>query len=94
MVDKISLPRDSRNFASVMAKLLEQKGVRVKRMDKRSFGMEIGNQNGNQTLETNKKVVYWSRELDPDSIQKRLQEFSLWVIDNDSSCIAVVCHKS
>ncbi|XWS71285.1 hypothetical protein CRYUN_Cryun03dG0125500 [Craigia yunnanensis] len=94
MVDKMSLPRESRNFASVMAKLLEQKGVRVKRMDERSFGMEIGNQNGNQTLETNKKVVYWSRELDMDSIQKRLQEFSLWVIDNDPSCIAVVCHKS
>ncbi|XP_022756136.1 uncharacterized protein LOC111303896 isoform X4 [Durio zibethinus] len=94
MVDKLSLPRESRNFVSVMAKLLEQKGVRVKRLDERSFGMKIGNQNLNQNLETNKKVVYWSRELDMDSIQKRLQEFSLWVIDNDSSCAAVVCHQS
>ncbi|XVF19437.1 hypothetical protein REPUB_Repub11eG0110900 [Reevesia pubescens] len=94
MVDKISLPRDSRNFASVMAKLLEQKGIRVKGIGERSFGMKIGNQNLNQTLDTSKKVVYWSRELDIDSIQKQLQEFSLWVIDKDSSCTAVVCHKS
>ncbi|XVE59849.1 hypothetical protein DITRI_Ditri05aG0079900 [Diplodiscus trichospermus] len=93
IVDKISISRDSRNFASVMAKLLEQRGVRVKHMDERSFGLKIGNLNLNQTLETNKKVVYWSRELDMDSIQNRLQEFSLWVIDNDSSCQAVVCYK-
>ncbi|XWS52657.1 hypothetical protein CRYUN_Cryun11dG0089700 [Craigia yunnanensis] len=94
MVDKISLPRDSRNFVSVMTKLLEQKGFSVKRIDEKSFGMKIGNQNLNQTLETNKQVAYWSRELDMDSIQKRLQEFSLWVIDKDSSCTAVVCHQS
>jgi hypothetical protein len=27
-------------------------------------------------------------------IQKRLQELSLWVVDGDSSCSAVVCHQS
>ncbi|XVF04898.1 hypothetical protein REPUB_Repub05bG0124700 [Reevesia pubescens] len=94
MVDKSSLPRDSRNFASLIAKLLEMKGFRVKHIDWKSFGMKIGNQDQNQTLETNKKVVYWSRELDIDSIQKQLQELSLWVINNDCSCSAVVCHKS
>lgn len=92
MVDKI--PRDRRNFASVMTQQLEQKGSKVKRMEEKSFGMKIGNQNLNQTLETNKKVVYWSRELDMDTIQKRLQASHLWVIDNDFSCTAVVCNKS
>ncbi|XVF69446.1 hypothetical protein PTKIN_Ptkin11bG0082500 [Pterospermum kingtungense] len=94
MVDKISLPRDGRNFASVMTKLLEQKGSKVKHIDEKSFGMKIGNQNLSQTLETNKEVVYWSRELDTHTIQKQLQEFQLWVIDNDFSCTAVVCNKS
>ncbi|KAK8550710.1 hypothetical protein V6N12_039404 [Hibiscus sabdariffa] len=77
MVDKDSLPRDSRNFASVMTKQMEQKGIRYKRFDEKSLGMEIGNQNLNQTLETNKKVVYWVKELDVKSIQKQLQEMSL-----------------
>ncbi|OMO53339.1 hypothetical protein CCACVL1_28710 [Corchorus capsularis] len=94
MVDKTSLPGQSRNFASEMTKLLEQKGVRVKRIDEKSFVMEIGNQNRNQTLETNRKVVYWSTGLEIDSIREQLQELSLWVLDNDFSCTAVVCHKS
>ncbi|PPD75365.1 hypothetical protein GOBAR_DD27704 [Gossypium barbadense] len=94
MGDKIALPSDTVNFASVMAKLVGQKGIRFKRIDEKSFGMKIGNQNLNQALETNKKVVYWFRELDMNSIQKHLQEMSLWVIDNDSSCRAVVCHNS
>ncbi|EOY32980.1 30S ribosomal protein S3, putative isoform 1 [Theobroma cacao] len=94
LLDKNSLPTDSRKFVSVMAKLLEKKGFRVKRIDEKSFGEKLGNQNLNRTLETDKRVVYWSRESDIDSIQMRLQELSLWVIDNDSSCTAVVCHKS
>ncbi|KAB2080577.1 hypothetical protein E1A91_A05G077000v1 [Gossypium mustelinum] len=94
MGDKIALPSDTVNFASVMAKLVGQKGIRFKRIDEKSFGMKIGNQNLNQALETNKKVVYWFRELDMNSIQKHLQEMNLWVIDNDSSCRAVVCHNS
>ncbi|GMI92324.1 hypothetical protein like AT5G12260 [Hibiscus trionum] len=94
MVDKDSVSRDSRNFASVMTKLMEQKGIIYKRFDEKSLGMEIGSQNLNQTLETKKKAVYWVKELDMDSIQKQLQEMSLWVIDSDSSCRVVVCHKS
>ncbi|GMI81620.1 hypothetical protein like AT5G12260 [Hibiscus trionum] len=94
MADKVSPPRGSKNFASVMRKQLEQKGIRYKRMEDKSLGMKLGNRNLNGTMETNKKVVYWDKELDMDSIQKQLQEMSLWVIDDDSSCRAVVCHKS
>ncbi|KAK8582155.1 hypothetical protein V6N12_072348 [Hibiscus sabdariffa] len=94
MVDKVSLARDSRNFASIMRKALEQKGIRYKGIEEKSIGMKMDSQNQNQNLETNRKVVYWDREMDMDSIQKQLQEMRLWVIDNDSSCRAVVCHKS
>ncbi|CAI8607814.1 unnamed protein product [Vicia faba] len=41
-----------------------------------------------------KKLVFWSTEMEPDSIQKRLEELNLWSIDSDLSCTAVVCHKS
>ncbi|KAE8682491.1 pentatricopeptide repeat-containing protein [Hibiscus syriacus] len=94
MVVKVSVPRVGGNFAYVMTKQLGQKGIRCKRIDEKGLGMKISNQNLNQTLESNKKVVYWDKEMDMNSIRKQLQEMSLWVIDNDSSCRAVVCHKS
>ncbi|KAK8513401.1 hypothetical protein V6N12_052590 [Hibiscus sabdariffa] len=95
MVEKVSVARDSsRNFASVMRRALEQKGIRYKGIEEKSTGMKMDGQIQNQTLETNRKVVHWDKEMDTDSIRKQLQEMRLWVIDNDSSCRAVVCHNS
>ncbi|ESR59590.1 hypothetical protein KPL70_002762 [Citrus sinensis] len=96
LVDKVSLPRDHRNFANIMANLLRQKaGVMIKRVDESKIGLDIGTGSANQSSSAvGKKIVYWSADLGPDRIQKQLEELSLWDIDSDSSCKAVICHQS
>ncbi|KAL5799436.1 hypothetical protein ACOSQ4_032320 [Xanthoceras sorbifolium] len=96
VVDKVSLPRERRNFAYIVASLLEQKGgVRIHWVDESSFGMEIGAKNANRSsLDVGKKLIYWSAELGSNEIQKQLEELSMWLIDGDLSCSAVVCHQS
>lgn len=96
LVDKVSLPRDHRNFANIMANLLRQKaGVMIKKVDESKIGLDIGTGSANQSSSAvGKKIVYWSADLGPDRIQKQLEELSLWNIDSDSSCKAVICHQS
>ncbi|KAM4084071.1 hypothetical protein ACJW30_08G105600 [Castanea mollissima] len=92
---KASISRDGMSFVYVAANLLEQKGVRIKRVDESSLGLNIGTNNVNQSsLGGEKKMVFWSSEIVLDLIQKRLQELGMWIVDGDFSCIAVVCHKT
>jgi hypothetical protein len=78
-----------------LVKLLEQNGVRIHRIDEASVGIQIHADTSNQSsLEAGKKMAYWFAGTGVDLIQKRLQELSLWVVDGDSSCSAVVCHQS
>ncbi|KAK3205382.1 hypothetical protein Dsin_019428 [Dipteronia sinensis] len=96
VVDKVTLPGDRINFAYTLANILEQKaGVRIKRVDETSFGVEIlTEKNGNiSSLGVGKKLVYWSAELGLDVIEKQLEELRMWIIDGELSCVAVVCHQ-
>ncbi|KAK2641035.1 hypothetical protein Ddye_022798 [Dipteronia dyeriana] len=96
-VDKVTLPGGRINFAYTLANiLLEQKaGVRIKRVDETSFGVQIRTEkNANiSSLGVGKKLVYWSAELGLDVIQKQLKEMRMWIIDGELSCVAVVCHQ-
>ncbi|THG19198.1 uncharacterized protein LOC114262402 [Camellia sinensis] len=86
---------DDRNFVYVVAKVLEQKGVKIKRIDNMGFGVNINTSNADQTsLGDGKKIIFWSFEMRLDLIQKRLEELGMWIVDGDSSCNAVVCHQS
>jgi hypothetical protein len=92
---KVSISRDGMDFVYIAANLLDQKGVRIKRVDETSLSMNIDTNNVNQSsLGGGKKMIFWSSELGLDLIQKRLQEIGMWIVDSDSSCIAVVCHGS
>ncbi|GFZ20606.1 hypothetical protein Acr_28g0013110 [Actinidia rufa] len=83
------------NFVYIVAKLLEQMGVKNKGIDEMSFDLSIDASNRNQTsLADGKKMVFWSYEMGTDLIRKRLEELGMWVVDGDSSCTAVVCHQS
>ncbi|XP_027336040.1 uncharacterized protein LOC113849958 [Abrus precatorius] len=84
----------SLSFVNIVTKLLEQNGARIRRVDETSFGTKIGSGNVSGSSLGNKKLVYWSTEVELDSIQKWLEELNLWSIDSDLSCTAVVCHKS
>ncbi|XP_018813939.1 uncharacterized protein LOC108985923 [Juglans regia] len=98
MVDdsrKVALPGDGIHFVYMAAKLMEQKGVRIKRVDETSFSVKIGADGVNQSsFGDGKKMVFWSTEIGPNLIQMQLQESGMWILDSDSSCMAVVCHRS
>ncbi|XP_074331983.1 uncharacterized protein LOC141668848 isoform X2 [Apium graveolens] len=40
------------------------------------------------------KNVFWFPEKGPDLLQKELQNSSMWLVDDNLSCNAVVCHQS
>ncbi|XP_054796442.1 uncharacterized protein LOC129301855 [Prosopis cineraria] len=91
---KISLSHGKPSFVHVMANLLEENGAKCKKLDETTYGVKIGSGNVNKSYLGNKKLVYWSTEMGLESIQKWLEELNLWVVDQESSCTAVVCHKS
>jgi hypothetical protein len=82
------------SFVYIVTKLLEQNGASIRRVDKTSFGMKIGSSGLGKSSLGDKKLVYWSTEMELGSIQKQLQELNLWSIDSELSCTAVICHKS
>ncbi|XP_047173714.1 uncharacterized protein LOC124841479 isoform X2 [Vigna umbellata] len=81
------------SFVHIVTKLLEQKGARIRRVDESSLATKIGSGNVSESF-GDKKLLYWSTEIELDSISKWFKELNLWNIDNDLSCTAVVCHKS
>ncbi|XP_065853712.1 uncharacterized protein [Euphorbia lathyris] len=88
-----SLSRERLGF--MVAKMLEENGGgRVKWVDEKKVGIEIGENGVNKSSLEDEKMVYWSMEMNLNLVQKRLEELGLWVIDADSSCKAVVCHQS
>ncbi|KAK9111535.1 hypothetical protein Scep_019054 [Stephania cephalantha] len=91
--DSFSIDRLSLSYFTM--KSLKEKGTSVARVNELSFCVKIDTDVGNKTsVELGKKMVSWSSETDTVFIQKRLEELGLWVLDGDSSCIAVVCHQS
>lgn len=91
---KDSSTQGSPRFVHIVSKLLEHNGASIRRVDETSFGMKIESGGVSKSSLGGKKLVYWSTEMEPDSIQKRLEELNLWSVDSDLSCTAVVCHKS
>ncbi|KAI9074715.1 hypothetical protein K1719_043305 [Acacia pycnantha] len=91
---KGSLSHGDLSFVHVMAMLLEQNGAKFRKLDETTYGMKIGSANVNKSSLGDKKLVYWSAEMGLESIQNWLEELNLWVVDQENSCAAVVCHKS
>ncbi|KAI4305892.1 hypothetical protein L6164_029224 [Bauhinia variegata] len=94
LASKDSLSHDGLSFVYIITKLLEQKGAKIRRLDETTFAMKIGSSSIKKSSLGDKKLVYWPGQMGMDSIRKWLQELNLWAIDNESSCTAVVCHKS
>ncbi|KAB2625738.1 hypothetical protein D8674_017398 [Pyrus ussuriensis x Pyrus communis] len=94
MASSLLVKRQSISFGFIMTKLLEQKGVKVKSLNETSFGLKIDYSNVNQSLGDGKQMVFWSSDTASDLVQKRLQELGIWIVNDDLSCKAVVCHQS
>ncbi|XP_077236309.1 transferring glycosyl group transferase [Tasmannia lanceolata] len=90
-----TLASDHRHFGYFAAKCLEKKGQRIKRLDEMIYGIKIDTNRVNRTsLEGGKKMIFWSSFMGLDLIQRRLEDVDMWAIDGDSSCTAVVCHRT
>ncbi|POO01543.1 Nucleotide-diphospho-sugar transferase [Trema orientale] len=83
------------SFAGIMGRLLEEKNMKIKIIDETRFGVDISGNNVNQfSLGVERKIIYWPAEMGLDLFRKRLEEFGVWMVDDDFSCKAVVCHQS
>lgn len=96
VVNSLLVKQQSINFVNVMSQILEQdKGVRVKYLDETSFALRIDkNSKVNQSLGDGKQVAFWSYDMASNLVRLRLQELGAWIVDDDYSCKAVICHQS
>lgn len=90
----IASPKQSLDFIHLVKELVEQKGKRIKTVETMNIAENTNANSVNQSLGDGKPVVYWSPEVAPNMIRSKLEELSLWLIDDDLSCKAVVCHSS
>ncbi|KAL0728238.1 hypothetical protein Bca4012_024331 [Brassica carinata] len=79
------------DFVHVVKEVVELKGKMIKTVEMMSIGE---NTNANTLFGDGKPVVYWSREVDSSIIRTKLEELNFWLVDDDLSCKAVVCHSS
>ena len=86
-------PEHGLDFIQLVKELLEQKGKKVKTVETMSIAENTNAESVNQWLEDDKPVVYWSPEVGSNIIQTKLAELNLWLIDDDLSCKAVICHS-
>ncbi|XP_062082329.1 uncharacterized protein LOC133788752 [Humulus lupulus] len=95
MLKSLLSKQESTSFAGLIEKLLEQKSKKIKRVDETNIGVDISSNNDNHfSLGVEKKIVDWSADMDLDLVKKRLDNFGAWMIFDDFSCKAVVCHQS
>ncbi|XP_064995193.1 uncharacterized protein LOC103978875 isoform X3 [Musa acuminata AAA Group] len=84
---------EHRNFAYLaMRGLDENAGARLWRLDDSDIGVKLGYDTMNHT-ESKLNMVFWDQEMALTSVQRELDRSGMWLIDVDSSCVSVVCHK-
>ncbi|KAJ0260844.1 hypothetical protein HA466_0040840 [Hirschfeldia incana] len=90
-------PRQGLDFIRLVKEIVEQKGKMVKTVETMSIAENTNTESVNQSLGDgldDKPVVYWSPEVGSNIIQTKLAELDLWLVDDDLSCKAVICHNS
>uniref|UniRef100_A0A7N0VJB3 Uncharacterized protein n=1 Tax=Kalanchoe fedtschenkoi TaxID=63787 RepID=A0A7N0VJB3_KALFE len=95
LATKASTSTNERSFTQVMVNLLEHKGVKVTGLDEAATGRRVDVHNFSMTSTTSREdVFHWSAKSDHNLVRKSLDELGMWIIDGDSTCIAVFCHQS
>lgn len=82
------------DFIHLVKELVERKGKMIKTVETMSIAKNTNANSVNQSLGDGKPVACWSPEVDSTIIQTKLAELNLWLIDDDLSCKAVICHSS
>ncbi|KAI0531163.1 hypothetical protein KFK09_000716 [Dendrobium nobile] len=85
---------DYKHFAYFARKALEDSGIsNVCSFDELRIGVKVGTDMLNKTSLNGSKMVFWSENLDLNSTQRRLDYMEMWLIDEDQSCVSVMCHQ-
>ncbi|VVB14263.1 unnamed protein product [Arabis nemorensis] len=87
-------PKPSLDFIHLVKELVKRKGKRIKTIERMGIAENIDAKSVNQSLGDGKPLVYWSPEVGSSIVQTKLTELNLWLIDDDLSCKAVLCHNS
>ncbi|XP_024012625.1 uncharacterized protein LOC18017290 isoform X2 [Eutrema salsugineum] len=85
--------KPSLDFIHLVKELVERKGKRIKNVEMMGIAENTNDNSVNQSLGEGKPVVFWSPEVGSKIIRTKLAELNLWLIDDDLSCKAVVCHQ-
>lgn len=91
-----SIPVEQRHFVYFAIEVLENTGTtKVLLFDESMIGVKIGGDDtiNQKSLDSSKKFVFWSWKMTEDSVERDLKKLDMWLIDEDSSCISVVCHR-
>ncbi|KAJ4908483.1 glycosyltransferase family protein 2 [Raphanus sativus] len=88
-------PKQGVDFIRLVKEIVEQKGkmVKLKTVETMTIAENTNASSVNQSLGDGKPVVYWSPEVGSNTIQTKLAELNLWLVDDDLSCKAVTCHS-
>ncbi|XP_038978751.1 uncharacterized protein LOC120109088 [Phoenix dactylifera] len=89
-----SISLEQKNFLYFATKALEDKGdVRLWQLDESSIGVRLGDDALNLSALDSRKMLFWSPGMSLTSVQRELENLDMWLIDGDSSCVAVFCHQ-
>ncbi|RRT72820.1 hypothetical protein B296_00021249 [Ensete ventricosum] len=93
LIGTISPEMEHMNFAYLAMRALDENaGARLWRLDDSDIGVKLGYGTMNNT-ESKLKMVFWVPGMALTSVQRELDRSGMWLIDVDSSCVSVVCHK-
>lgn len=85
---------DNKHFAYFARKALEDSGiVNVCSFDELKIVVKVGTDVLNKTSLNGSKMVIWPGNLDLNSTQSWLNYMEMWLIDEDQSCVSVMCHQ-
>lgn len=94
LIGSDSVSTEHKHFVYFATKALEDKGnVRLRRLDESTIGARLGYEAMNRTALEGGKMLFWPPEMSLATVQRELENLEMWLIDADSSCVAVVCHQ-
>ncbi|CAA7039840.1 unnamed protein product [Microthlaspi erraticum] len=86
--------KPSVDFIQLVKELVERNGKKINNVEMMGIAENVDAKSLNQSLGDGKPVVYWSPEVGSGIIRMKLEKLNLWLINDDLSCRAVICHSS
>ncbi|XP_078445141.1 transferring glycosyl group transferase [Wolffia australiana] len=90
---------ESGSFVSAAAAALEARGFgKMLTVESPEFALtkldEVSGKNSSSLVKEGKKLIYWVAGTSLDDVLRSLVNLGAWLLDGDSSCAAVYCHRS